>query len=201
LNTPLVISGEVTVAVAHALMAQGSSLQGIAKICAHPQALAQCQAWLTLNAPGVERVPVSSNAEGVRLASLDPTVAGIASERAADLYSVKVIATAIQDDPLNRTRFVVLGRYECESSGSDQTSLILSVPDKAGAVHALIEPMARFGVSMKRFESRPARQGAWEYYFYIDLLGHQRDLPVGKALDEIRKHAAFFKCLGSYPRS
>ena len=201
LNTPLVISGEVTVPVAHALLAQGDSLKGITKICAHAQALAQCQGWLDKNAPGIERAPVASNAEGARLASIDPTIAGIASERAAQIYPVQVLASAIQDDPLNRTRFVVIGRYECEPSGADQTSLILSVPDKAGAVHALIEPLARYGVSMKRFESRPARQGAWEYYFYIDLLGHFRDEPVAKALAEIKQHAAFFKMVGSYPRA
>ena len=201
LNTSLTISGEVTVAVAHCLLAQGTSLQGIDKICAHPQALAQCQGWLDRHAPGIERIPVASNAEGARLASLDARVAGIASERAAQMYGVNVIAPAIQDDPLNRTRVLVIGRYVCDPSGTDQTSLILSVPDKAGAVHALIEPLARHGVSMKRFESRPARQGAWEYYFYIDLLGHYKDPAVALALAEIKKNSAFFKLVGSYPRS
>jgi chorismate mutase / prephenate dehydratase len=201
LNTPLIISGEVTVPVAHALLAQGDSLKDITKICAHAQALAQCQGWLDKNAPGIERAPVSSNAEGARLASIDASIAGIASERAAQIYPVQVVAAAIQDDPLNRTRFVVLGRYECAPSDADQTSLILSVPDKAGAVHALIEPLARHGVSMKRFESRPARQGSWEYYFYIDLLGHVQDEALSKALAEIKQHAAFYKLLGSYPRA
>lgn len=201
LNTPLVISGEVTVPVEHSLLSLSGSLEGIQRICTHPQSLAQCQGWLDRHAPGIERTPVSSNAEAARMAAQDPTVAGIASERAAHIYGLQVAARAIQDDPLNRTRFLVLGRYECGPSGSDQTSLILSVPDKAGAVHALIEPLARHGVSMKRFESRPARQGAWEYYFYIDLLGHRTDPQLVKALAEIRQHAAFFKLVGSYPRS
>jgi chorismate mutase / prephenate dehydratase len=90
---------------------------------------------------------------------------------------------------------------EPAASGADQTSLILSVPDKAGAVHALIEPLSRYGVSMKRFESRPARQGNWEYYFYIDLIGHQSDENVALALAQMRANSAFYKLVGSYPRA
>ena len=178
LQSALQISGEVSVPVRHNLLAQGGSLDGIKRICAHAQALAQCLGWLDRHAPGIERVPVASNAEGARLASVEPTTAGIASDVAATRYGLQMVAQAIQDDPNNRTRFAVIGQYECGASGDDQTSLILSVPDRAGAVHALIEPLARHGVSMKRFESRPARQGTWEYYFYIDVIGHQHDAQV-----------------------
>jgi chorismate mutase/prephenate dehydratase len=201
LQTPLSILGETAVDVRHNLMTRSGTRQGVTRVCAHPQALAQCAGWLDRNLPGVERVPVSSNAEGARLASLDDKVAGIAAETAAALYGLTIADAGIQDDPSNRTRFLIVGRYRCGASGADQTSLILSVPDRAGAVHALIEPLARHGVSMKRFESRPARQGSWEYYFYIDLIGHQDDPPLAAALAEIRAHAAFFKVLGSYPRA
>lgn len=201
LQTPLSILGETAVDVRHTLMTRDGDRALIRKVCAHPQALAQCSGWLDRNLPGIERVPVSSNAEGARLASQDGAVAGIAAESAATLYGLRIIEAGIQDDPSNRTRFVIVGRYRCGVSGADQTSLILSVPDRAGAVHAMIEPLARHGVSMKRFESRPARQGGWEYYFYIDLLGHQDDAPVAAALAEIRAQAAFFKVLGSYPRA
>ncbi len=201
LSTELQICGEVSLSVQHSLMSLSGSLEGVKRVCAHPQALAQCQGWLDLHAAQLERVPVSSNAEGARLASLDSAFAGIASELAASRYQLEVVARNIQDDPHNRTRFLALGRYETISSGHDQTSLILSVPDRAGAVHALIEPLARHGVSMKRFESRPARQGHWEYYFYIDLLGHQQDANVAAALSELKGQAAFYKVLGSYPRA
>lgn len=201
LQTPLRICGEVSIPVRHNLMALGGTMEGVTRICAHPQALAQCSGWLDRNHPGVERVPVSSNAEGARLASLDAATAAIASESAAQRYGLGLVAADVQDDPLNRTRFLVVGYYDCGPSGADQTSLILSVPDRAGAVHALIEPLARHGVSMKRFESRPARQGTWEYYFYIDLLGHQSDPPVAAALAELKRNSAFFKLVGSYPRA
>jgi chorismate mutase/prephenate dehydratase len=105
----------------------------------------------------------------------------------------------VEDDPHNRTRFVVIGNYETEPSGRDQTSLILSVPNEAGAVYKLLAPLAENGVSMCRFESRPARSGAWEYYFYVDVEGHQRDPQVARALEKLRHDAAYFKVLGSYP--
>jgi len=200
LQSPLKICGEVSVPVRHHLLTRSGTLDGITRICAHAQALAQCTGWLNRNLPQLERVPVSSNAEGARLAALEPHTAGIAGDGALGRYDVQVVAQSIQDDPLNRTRFVVIGNHLCGVSGADQTSLILSVPDRAGAVHALIEPLSRHGVSMKRFESRPARQGSWEYYFYIDLLGHEADAAVAAALAEIRAHAAYYKSLGSYPR-
>jgi len=201
LLTPLRIIGEVSIPIHHNLMNQSGERAAIRKVCAHPQALAQCTAWLDRNLPGIERAPVSSNAEGARLASLDPAVAAIAATAAAERYGLAIADGGIQDDPQNRTRFAVMGDYRCAPSGQDQTSLILSVPDRAGAVHALIEPLARHRVSMKRFESRPARQGQWEYYFYIDLIGHADDPSLVAALAELREHAAFFKLVGSYPRA
>jgi chorismate mutase/prephenate dehydratase len=201
LQTPLRICGEVSVPVRHNLLTRSGTMDGVTRICAHAQALAQCLGWLDRHWPGIERVPVVSNGEGARLASLDDRTAAIAGEGAAARYGLQVVSAGIQDDPHNRTRFVVVGRYECGPSGADQTSLILSVPDRAGAVHALIEPLARHGVSMKRFESRPARQGTWEYYFYIDVIGHQADPPVARALAELRHNAAFCKVVGSYPRA
>jgi chorismate mutase / prephenate dehydratase len=200
LQSPLKICGEVSVPVKHNLLTRSGGMDGITRICAHAQALAQCTGWLNRNHPTIERVPVSSNAEGARLASVEAHTAAIAGDAVLGRYDVQVVAEAIQDDPLNRTRFVVVGKLDCDPSGADQTSLILSVPDRAGAVHALIEPLARHGVSMKRFESRPARQGSWEYYFYIDVIGHEKDPAVAAALAEIRGHSAYYKSLGSYPR-
>lgn len=199
-HSPLRICGEVSIPVKHNLYTHSGRMDGILRVCAHAQALAQCTNWLNRHYPGLERVPVSSNAEGARLAALEPTTAAIAGDAVIGRYEVQMVSEAIQDDPHNRTRFVIVGQLRCAASGSDQTSLILSVPDRAGAVHALIEPLARHGVSMKRIESRPARQGSWEYYFYIDVIGHEDDAAVSPALAELREHSAFYKSLGSYPR-
>jgi chorismate mutase/prephenate dehydratase len=201
LQTTLAISGEVSIAVHHSLMSVSGTMDGITRICAHSQALAQCQVWLNLNYPNVERVAVASNGEAARLASADPHVAAIAGEIAVQSYQLQVVKAHIQDDPHNRTRFAIVGRLHTAPSGKDQTSLVLAVPNKAGAVFNLLSPLARHGVSMTRFESRPARVGTWEYYFYVDVEGHADDATVAAALKELKENAAFFKVLGSYPLS
>jgi chorismate mutase/prephenate dehydratase len=199
LATTTLISGEVSIPVHHSLMSKTGSMDGVTVVCAHSQALAQCQVWLNLHHPNVERRAVASNAEAAVMASKDATVAAIASEMAGEQYQLGVVQAHIQDDPHNRTRFVVIGSLETGRSGRDRTSLVLAVPNTAGAVYRLLAPLATHGVSMTRFESRPARIGTWEYYFYVDVEGHRQDAPVARALDELHANAAFFKLLGSYP--
>ena len=201
LATTTVISGEVAIAVQHSLMTKTGSMDGVTVVCAHSQALAQCQAWLNVHHPNLERRAVASNAEAAIMASKDPSIAAIASEMAGQQYGLAVVAGHIQDDPHNRTRFAVIGHLHTNPSGHDQTSLVLAVPNKAGAVYNLLAPLATHGVSMTRFESRPARIGTWEYYFYVDIEGHEQDPAVARALIELKDNAAFFKVLGSYPLS
>jgi chorismate mutase/prephenate dehydratase len=201
LATTTIISGEVSIPVHHSLMTKTGSMDGVTVVCAHSQALAQCQVWLNLHYPGIERRAVASNAEAAVMASADASIAAIASEMAGEQYKLGVVQAHIQDDPHNRTRFAVIGHLQTNPSGSDQTSLVLAVPNKAGAVYNLLAPLAKHGVSMTRFESRPARIGTWEYYFYVDIEGHVFDPAVAKALAELKDNAAFFKVLGSYPLS
>ena len=201
LQTTLAISGEVSIAVHHSLMTKSGAMNGVTRVFAHSQALAQCQVWLTQNHPDLERCAVASNGEAARLASEDPTIAAIAGELAGSHYNLQVVNAHVQDDPHNRTRFAVIGRLQTTPSGRDHTSLVLSVPNQAGAVYNLLAPLAANGVSMTRFESRPARMGSWEYYFYVDVEGHAGDEKVAKALMELRRNAAFLKVLGSYPIS
>jgi len=200
LATPLCIVAEVSIPVHLHLLTLTAGLQGVKRVLAHPQALGQCVAWLNLNAPGLERVSVASNAEAARLASLDPQLAAIAGDQAAVRYGLQTVASLIQDDAHNRTRFLVLGRHHSRRTGSDKTSLILSVANRAGAVHEMLAPLARHGVSMTRFESRPARTGAWEYHFFVDLEGHASDGNIAAALQDLQQTCAFYRCLGSYPR-
>ncbi len=201
LQTSLAISGEISIDVHHSLMSKSGNMQGVTRVCAHSQALAQCQAWLNQHYPNLERQSVASNAEAARMAGEDPTVAAIAGQIAGQKFDLQVISAHIQDDPSNRTRFAVVGRLHTTPSGRDQTSLVLAVPNKAGAVYHLLAPLATHGVSMTRFESRPARTGTWEYYFYVDVEGHEKDEKVARALAELKHSAAFFKVLGSYPLS
>lgn len=199
LTTGLSISGEVSLPIHHLLLTQATDLSNVREVVAHPQALAQCRAWLQAHLPGVLQTPVSSNAEGARQATLRPEVAAIAGEAACERYGLPALARHIQDDPSNRTRFVVLGQLQPGPSGHDRTSLILALPNQPGAVYRMLEPLARHGVSMSRFESRPARTGRWEYYFFVDVLGHRSDPALQGALAELEAHTSFFRCLGSYP--
>lgn len=203
LHTPLAIIGETSLFVNHNLLRKRNDLQGIQAVLGHPQALAQCHEWLSTHLPLVERRPAASNAEGARLAGQDETLAAIASARAASEWGLHVAAKAIHDDPHNRTRFAIvtdpLRHPTPQPSGHDCTSLIASVPNRPGAVHDLLVPLKQHGVSMTRFESRPARSGQWEYYFYIDIDGHPDEPKVGAALSALRTNCAFFKILGAYP--
>ena len=203
LTTPLIIVGETSLHVRHNLLRRIDSSDGIQAVCAHPQALAQCHAWLSHHLPNAERRPVASNAEGARLASLDERLAGLASERAASEFGLHIVAPAIQDDAHNRTRFAVVAHPSAQpqpkASGHDCTSLVVSVPNRPGAVHDMLVPLKVHGVSMTRFESRPARSGQWEYYFYVDLQGHPDQPEVAAALKDLREVSSFFKLLGTYP--
>ena len=203
LNTPLHIVGETSLMVQHNLLRLTAQLNGIEAVFAHPQALAQCQDWLTANLPRAERHSASSNAEGARLASTNPAWAGIASARAAAQLGMNMPARGIQDDALNRTRFAVICLPETlpmpMATGKDCVSLVVSVANRPGAVHDLLVPLKNHGVSMTRFESRPARSGQWEYYFYIDLQGHPSQANVNAALSELQQICAYYKMLGAYP--
>jgi chorismate mutase/prephenate dehydratase len=201
LGTPLSICGEIELRVQQNLLATAASLAEVRRVYSHPQSLGQCAGWLGRNLPAVERVPASSNAEAARLASLERGAAAIAGEAAAERFGLPVLARAIEDDPSNTTRFVVLGGLEPEPTGRDRTSLVLSAENKPGAVHALLTPLAANGVSMTRIESRPARTRAvlWEYVFFIDVEGHRKDSRVAAALAELAAKAPFLKILGSYP--
>ncbi len=203
LHSPLHIIGEISLLVRHHLLRATPSLEGIEVVLAHPQALAQCQQWLNTHLPDAERRAVSSNAEGARLAAGNPAWAGIASERAGSEFGLHIAAHAIQDEAFNRTRFVVVCLPSTlpapHASGKDCTSLVVSVPNRPGAVHDMLVPLKKHGVSMTRFESRPARSGQWEYYFYIDLQGHPSQPHVAAALHDLQDLCAFYKILGAYP--
>lgn len=203
LNSPLHIIGETSFLVRHHLLRSEPALHDIEAVYAHPQALAQCQDWLTTHLPHAERRAAASNAEGARIAATNPAWAAIASERAGAEFGLHVVSYAIQDDAFNRTRFAVICLPHTlpmpAASGRDCTSVVLSVPNHSGALHDLLVPLKTHGVTMTRLESRPARSGQWEYYFYIDLAGHVSDPPVAAALDEVRARCAFYKLLGSYP--
>jgi chorismate mutase/prephenate dehydratase len=203
LNSPLKVCAEVVVRVQQNLMRKRAGTDGITKVYSHGQSLAQTQNWLNRNLPGVDRVTVESNAEAARLASLDENTAAIAGVNAAQNYGLTILSANIEDDPTNRTRFMVVGHGDAQPSGRDRTWLVMSAPNVAGGLVKLLAPFASHGVSMTKIESRPARlasmPGSWEYMFYVDVEGHRDDAGVAAALGELKSIAPYLKIFGSYP--
>ncbi len=196
----LSICGEVELPIHHCLMARGDDMDGIRKIYSHQQSFAQCRGWLDANLPKIPRETVSSNGEAARCASAEPDAAAIAGEAAAADYDLRVLAANIEDEPGNRTRFVVIGRQAVGATGEDKTSVLFSTKDRPGALYELLQAFKKRDLNMTRIESRPSRRGTWSYVFYVDFEGHAEDANVQAALAELAELAPFYKFLGSYPR-
>ena len=127
--------------------------------------------------------------------------AAIAGDMACELYELEKLHEKIEDNPDNSTRFLIIGREEVPKSGKDRTSLVVSVRNKPGALHDLLELFQRHNVDMTRLESRPSRSSKWTYVFFIDLEGHIEDQSVANVLDELNSQVVELKVLGSYPRA
>ena len=199
-QTPLKTCGEVLLRIHHHLMSKSAlDMAAIQRVFSHGQSLAQCHEWMNTHLPHAERISVASNAEAARRAALEPNAAAVAGEMAAPHYGLTILASNIEDEPNNTTRFLVLGNYDPKPSGKDKTSLVLSAANRAGAVYEMLTPFATRGVSMSKFESRPSKIAVWEYLFFVDIDGHHADVNVAAALKEVEKIAGYVKVLGSYP--
>ena len=199
LGTQLKICGEVVLRIHQNLLSKETELGAISRVYSHAQSLAQCHEWLNRMLPQAQRISVGSNAQAAQKAAEEAGSAAIAGEAAATRYALAKLAENIEDEPNNTTRFLVLGRYDAGPSGRDKTSLIMSAPNRAGALHALLAPLSAAGVSMCRLESRPARNALWEYVYYVDVEGHRDEPAVQAALEQLAANAAYLKLLGSYP--
>ena len=197
-DSDLKIVSQVLLKIQQCLMSNSPRTK-IKKLYVHPQSLAQCRGWLAKNLPRVEIVETSSNARSAELAAKEKFSAALGGMLAAEKYGLKILAQDIQDNTVNVTRFIVLGRTCSPPTGDDRTSLMLSVADKTGALHEAIAAFKRFKINMTKIESRPSKRKAWEYFFFIDCAGHYQDAKVAKAIQHLGKHCNFVKILGSYP--
>jgi chorismate mutase/prephenate dehydratase len=198
--SPLQINAELLLRINHCLLAaQFTTASDICKIVSHQQSLGQCRQWLNAHLPGIERVPVSSNAEAARLAASQKGVVAIAGRTAASLYDLQILFASIEDTADNTTRFLLLGReVQPKGEGAHKTSVIISTHNEPGTLFKALEPFQRFGVNLTKLESRPSRKAAWSYSFYVDFEGHIADEKVQTALQELKHHALDVKVLGSY---
>lgn len=200
MDSSLKICGEVELRIhQHFMVGTNTDKKNISRVYSHAQSLAQCRQWLNSNFPAIERVAVSSNAEAAKRVQGEWNSAAIAGDMACELYSLEKLHQKIEDNPDNSTRFLIIGREEVPKSGIDRTSLVVSVRNKPGALHDLLEPFQRHNVDMTRLESRPSRSSKWTYVFFIDLEGHIDDPAVANVLEELNSQVVELKVLGSYP--
>ena len=201
MNTALRISGEVELEIHHCLLSKSASVEDIKKVVAHPQALGQCEEWLKNNVPWAELEAVDSNALAAKMAQSDQTLAAIASQQAGQLYQLTVLEERIEDFEDNTTKFWVIGREDTQPSGDDKTALIVSMPNKAGALLDILACFSERNINMTRIISRPSTDKKWDYLFFIDVLGHKDETNMQAALQEVKAKADFYKLLGSFPVS
>ncbi|MFC1735254.1 prephenate dehydratase [Candidatus Hydrogenedentota bacterium] len=199
MDSELKIMSEIMLNVHHHLLSN-TSIPEVKKLYSHPQAIAQCRQWIEEHLPEVEIVHAVSTANAAAQASAEPGSAAIASELAAELYSLNVVAENIHSNPDNVTRFFTISKEIADPTGNDKTSVMFSIKDRVGALFEMLLPFTRHGVNLTKIESRPTRKKVWEYVFFVDLIGHCNDENVATALEELSEHCVFTKVLGSYPR-
>lgn len=200
-DSDLKICGEIQMAIHHNLLSQAKSLAGIERIYSHQQSLSQCKNWIRQHLPAAECISVGSNAEAARRVRHAPDAAAISSRSAAEIYGLPVLFARIEDQPDNATRFLVIGRQLLTPSGDDKTSLLLAGDEGPGALHSLLDPLARHSLNMTRIESRPCSAAAWSYVFFIDVEGHAESEPLKSALSEMQNTTGLTRVLGSYPKA
>jgi chorismate mutase/prephenate dehydratase len=200
IDSKVKICAEIYLDISHCLLAN-CPVKAIERIYSNPQVFGQCRIWLRSNFPTAELLEVSSTAKAAERAAGEKNAAALASELAAEIYGLKVVQRGVEDSGRNETRFLVIGRSAAGPSGDDKTSIMVSIADRVGALHSMLYPFKRHGINLTKIESRPSRRKAWEYYFFIDLVGHIDDEDVRKALKELGKQCLFVEHLGSYPRA
>jgi chorismate mutase/prephenate dehydratase len=200
MESDLQICAQITLRIENHLLGHGPR-ERITKIYSHPQVFGQCREWLRREMPGIELIDVSSTTRAAEHAAKEKDAAALAGRMAAEIYNLPVLQRSVQDDPDNATRFLVIGHQGCPPTGSDRTSLMFGLRDQPGALFSALRPLDRLKVNLNKIESRPSRRKAWEYFFFVDVDGHQEDEPLTAAVHELKKHCSIVKILGSYPKA
>jgi chorismate mutase/prephenate dehydratase len=202
--TPLAIRGELFLRIRHCLLSAGGDPAEIRKVYSHPQALAQCRKWLQTHLPGIPLVEMESTAGAARRVREEATGAAIGCRLAAETYGLNLLTEGIEDNPLNTTRFLIIGpkpkRSDGGITGQDKTSILFGTPHVPGALQRALAPFAAAGINLTRIESCPMRDRMWEYLFFVDFVGHIEEEETRTCLQELEKQTATLKILGSYPR-
>ena len=199
-DSPLRICAQILLPIENALMAKVSR-EDIKKLYSHPQVFGQCREWLQKNFPSADLIEVSSTTRAASIVVKESHAAALGGKLAAELNGLDLLEESIQDRATNTTRFLVLSHKMCPPTGNDRTSVMFSVRDKPGSLFDALQPFNSFKINMSKIESRPSKQRDWEYYFFVDIIGHCEDPELAQALSELEEHCSFIKVLGSYPDS
>jgi chorismate mutase/prephenate dehydratase len=194
------VCAEVLMAIHHSLLAK-CSLEEIEKIYSKPEVFAQCRNWLSATFKEAQTVAVASTAKAAQMAADESGAAAIGSKVAAELYGLRVICENIEDIANNITRFLVVGREDAKSTGDDKTAILFSTAHKAGALADVLDVFKQYNINLTNIESRPSKKRQWEYYFFVDFVGHRTGEQVQKGFEEARKHCLQLSILGSFPRA
>jgi chorismate mutase/prephenate dehydratase len=197
-DSDLKICAQLLLEVSHNLLSR-TKKEKIKRIYSNPQVFGQCRIWLETNLPRAELIEVTSTSKAAQIAAKEKGSACIASILAAKVYGLQVIARDIEDSPHNITRFLVIAKNDVAQTGDDKTSIMFSIKDRVGALHDMLVPFRKYKINLTKIESRPSKKKAWDYYFFVDLVGHRLDKKVKKALTELEDRCKYLKILGSYP--
>ncbi len=201
IDTSITVISELISPIRHYLLSRETDLKEITQIYSHPQALAQCQRWLEKNLPHAALLPAKSTSQACMLAAREANTAAIAGKMALEQHKLNVMAEQIQDEANNATRFYVMGKQETKPTGQDKTSLLIWLPHNPGALALLLEYFAKNSINLTLIESRPSKQQSWEYYFFLEIEGHQQDKAVKAVLQQLKQTDMRVKILGSFPRT
>ena len=194
------VCAEVLMAIKHNLLGN-CEIEQIEKVYSKPEVFAQCRNWLSATFKEAKTIPVASTAKAAQVAAGETGAAAIGSTVAAELYGLRVLCEGIEDNANNVTRFLVISKEDAKPTGDDKTAMVFSTADKPGALADVLEIFKNYGLNMSNIESRPNRKKPWEYYFFVDILGHKTEKHIKEGLEESRKHCLLLSILGSFPRA
>ncbi len=201
-DSDLTIIAQVFLRVRHCLFSS-STLEQITEVRSKDQAIAQCADWLRVNLPNAKQIPVSSTAESVLQCKAEEGVAAIAGELAGRIYQVPLLAEGIQDRSDNVTRFLVVAQHALprKEGVTYRTSLVMSLADRVGALEEVLKEFSQRGINLCKIESRPSKKKSWDYFFFVDFIGHSEDEGIRQVMQNLTKLCPFIRSLGSYPET
>jgi len=200
IDSDVKVCAEVLMAIHHSLLAN-CSLAEIKTIYSKPEVFAQCRNWLSATFKEAQTISVASTARAAQMSAGEPNAAAIGSKVAAELYGLRIVCENIEDIPNNITRFLVISREDARPTGEDKTAILFSTAHKAGALADVLDVFKRYNINLTNIESRPSKKRQWEYYFFVDFIGHRTDEHVQEGLEEAGKHCLQLSVLGSFPRA